>query len=138
VAVAPAGGHVVKEQGLSLGAAHTTDEVERVAGQQLSLFGRKRGMTTVTHLTNQDTVDADMPGVAYWTADHITIPTDAALTPGSVRVIAMTVQLDRDTGQLQFTPQLGDLIMPGPARPAQALRKMAAPHLAGHARTAAP
>lgn len=133
----PVSGHPVKEQGLSLGAAHSIDEVVRVAEQQLSLFARKRGMTTVTHLTNQDTPDAAMPGMAYWTGDKITVPTDPALTPGSVRVIAMTVQLSRDTGQLEFTPQLGDLIMPGPARPAQALRKMAAPNLGGNARPVA-
>lgn len=138
VSVTPVAGHPRKQQGLSLGAAHTAEEVTRVATQQLDLFGRKRGMTTVTHLTNQSTVDSEMPGLAYWTGDRITIPTDIALTPASVRVIAMTWQLDRTTGQFVFTPQLGDLVIPPEARAGQTLKKLAAPGLGGNARPATP
>lgn len=132
----PVSGHPIKEAPLSLGAARTTVEVDRVAGGQLAQFGRIRGKYTVSHLTNPDTPDAEYPGLAYWTGDRVTIPTDTAMTPSLIRVIAMTWEFV--DGQLKFTPELGDLVLPVDTRTPLAVRRLAPASLGGQSRVAQP
>ncbi len=138
VEISPVSGHPKKEAPLSLGAARSVDEVDRVAGNQLLSFGRKRGKTTVQPKTNQSTPAAQMPGLAYWTADRVNIPFDSSYTTTSTEVIAMTWQLDTTTGQLVFTPELGDVIVPKGARATWALRKMAPPNSGGQVQPGQP
>lgn len=136
--VGPEAGHRRKELPLSLGAQRSAEEMARVAGVQLAKFGRLRKKIQITHVTTTETPDSEMPGVSYWVGDTITVPTDIDLTPGLIRVIAMTFELDAQTGMMRYTPELGDPIMPASLRSLQTLRSMARGTIGGQARVVGP
>lgn len=132
----PAAGHPAKERALSVGAQRNLTEVDRIADGQIATFGRLRRKLTLVPAVTQDTVDGEYPGLAYWVGDTVTLPYNRALDSAPVRVIAMSGQLNRDTGQIDLVPELGDLILPAPVRAGQAIRKMGPQALGGQSRVA--
>lgn len=124
VAIEPAAGHPRKEKLLQVGAAQTEAEVIGIATPQLDLFGRIREKLSITHVTGRQTPNAEMPGLAYWVLSKFLVPVARDFSTGEVEVISETVT-KLDSGQLAFTAEFGDVVVPPEGRPGLALSKLA-------------
>lgn len=138
------GFHEVKHQGsidaigrrealLALGAIENIDEVNRVAGMQLSVVAFPR-TAIAADLAPIDY--SDRPYRAFNVADTITVPDYGGGTIGQ-RVRAITGAED-DNGEVTYSPELGDLILEEQERTLQAVKKMADGTLEGDSPVAQP
>ena len=95
-----------REAFLSLGAIETVEEVDRVAGMQLTVVAFPR-TAIATDLAPMG--DADRPYFAFNVGDTIGVP-DYGTGTISQRVRALTGSED-DNGEITYSPELGDLIL---------------------------
>lgn len=105
---------------VTVGAQQTLAQALRLAAPELGDISRLRVKIALT--------DVKTDGRDYWTADSIPdLPTDRFFTSDGDRVESMTWQVDRN-GNLEFTSEFGDLVVPVVARPSLALSRMAPGH----------
>lgn len=124
----PGAGQPVKIAGLDVQAVGSATEGARLAADEAGDFARTREKIAIT--------DKLTDGRDYWRGDSIdNVPASRDLSYTGGRVVSMTWRVD-ENGELEFTPEFGDLIVPVVARPSVALAKMAGPSLHGRARTA--
>lgn len=91
---------------LSLGALHSIQEVDRVAGEELSsTFAKTREQQTVEH---RPATVAERPYVGYRPGDWVTAD-DYGGTPTEFQALNLAIRED-DDGQIQVVPALGDII----------------------------
>lgn len=92
---------------LSLGALQSIQEVDRVAGQELSgAFARYRAQMTVEH---RPASVAERPYVGYYPGSDVTAP-DLDGTPTVYPVVGLSISEDED-GQIESVPTIGDIIV---------------------------
>lgn len=131
-------GHPRKLLPLSLGSVRSLAELDRVAGAQTAQFRSQRANEKITHLTTQSTPDSQMPGLAYWTSDTLPIPVDASFDTSNTRIEDMLWRLSRQTGQFEFTPELGESILTPAERDKQSIRKLLGGDVGGQSRVVSP
>ena len=122
-----------REALLSLGTVSSPDEVDRIAGQQLAVFGNPRMAIAADHAPHGR---GDRPFFDYNVGDTITVPAYGGGTI-SQRVRAISGAED-DNGEVTYSPELGDLILEEQERTLQALKKMADGTLEGDSPVATP
>jgi hypothetical protein len=122
-----------REALMGLGALQSPQEVDRVAGQQLAIFGDQR-MAIAADLEPMGA--ADRPYRAWNVGDTITVPAYGGGTI-SERVRALTGAED-DNGEITYSPELGDLVLETQERLEQGLKKMADGTLDGESPVATP
>lgn len=108
---------------LSLGQADTLAQAGRLGGPELGDFARTRTKIALKHVTTD--------GRQYWTGDSIdSLPVDRDFNTDGARVMSMTWEIDGN-GNLAFTPEFGDIMVPVAARASNALARMAPGSLRG-------
>jgi hypothetical protein len=122
-----------REALMGLGALQSPQEVDRVASQQLAIFGDPR-TAIAADLAPMGTTDR--PYRAFNVGDTITVPNYGGGTI-SERVRALTGAED-DNGEITYSPELGDLILETQERQAQAIKKMSDGTLEGESPVATP
>jgi hypothetical protein len=126
--VDPPDGQPVRVGSVDYQATGSATEAGTLAEADLGDFSRTREKVALEHVTTD--------GRDYWTADSIDlVPTARDLSRTGARVKSMTFKLD-ENGNLRFTPEFGDLIIPVEARSTWALHKMGGKVLGGRARSA--
>jgi hypothetical protein len=92
---------------LSLGALQSIEEVDRVAGEELSgAFARYREQMTVEH---RPATVVERPYVGYLPGSDVTAP-DMDGTPTVYPVVGLSISEDVD-GQIEVVPTIGDIIV---------------------------
>jgi hypothetical protein len=122
-----------REALLGLGALQSPQEVDRVAGQQLAIFGDNR-MAIAADVNPID--QTDRPYRGWNVGDTVTVPAYAGGTI-SQRIRAITGAED-DNGEITYSPELGDLILEAQERELLAIKKMADGTLDGESPVATP
>ena len=93
---------------LSLGAQHSLPEVIRIASAELSTtFAKDREQMTVRH---RPASLAETPYSGGYIPSDTVEAEDFSGDPTNFDVVSLTVTEDDETGQLDFTPIIGDLI----------------------------
>jgi hypothetical protein len=125
--------HPRHEAFLALGALQSIAEVDRVAGMQLSVIAHPRVAVAADH----DPIDlSDRPYRSYNVGDIITVPNYGTGTSGQ-RVRAITGAED-ESGEVTYSPELGDLLLEEQERVMQAVKKMSDGTLEGESAVAQP
>jgi hypothetical protein len=119
---------------LGLGATESLDEVNRVAGQQLVIFGDPR---TEIGVDLVPTSPDDTPYVGFRVGDSLTVPDIPSRPPAAERVQAITVTMD-DDGVITYAPELRDVLLDDRERFAEAIEKMANGTLDGESKVGQP
>lgn len=122
-----------REAFLSTGALQSPQEVDRVAGEQLGIFGDPR---TAIAADLEPMGQADRPYRAWNVGDTITVPNYGGGTI-SQRVRALTGAED-ENGEVTYSPELGDLILETQERHELAIKKMADGSMDGESPVATP
>ena len=122
-----------REAFLSTGALQSPQEVDRVAGEQLGIFGDPR---TAIAADIEPMGQADRPYRSWNVGDTITIPNYGGGTI-SQRVRALTGAED-ENGEVTYSPELGDLILETQERHELAIKKMADGSMDGESPVATP
>lgn len=122
-----------REALLGLGAVDSPQEVDRVATQQLMIFGDVRQEISADH---RPMSVADRPYRAYTVGDTITVPAYGGGTINE-RVRSITGAED-DAGEVTYSPVLGDLILEEQERVLVQIKKMADGTLDGESPAATP
>jgi len=122
-----------REALMGLGALQSPQEVDRVAGEQLTIFADQR---TAIAADLEPMGVADRPYRAFNVADTIIVPAYGGGTIAE-RVRALTGSED-DNGEITYSPELGDLILEDQERHEQAIKKMADGTLEGESPVATP
>jgi len=122
-----------REALLGLGAIDSREEIDRVAGMQLAVFGDHRTAIAADHLPIGP---ADMPYRTYNVGDTIIVPDYGGGTIAQ-RVRSLSGSED-DNGEITYSPELGDLILEEQERTLLAIKKMADGTLEGESPVATP
>lgn len=124
--VSPPAGQPKVMGSLTVGSDYDDGQAYRDADAELAKFGRVQEHLAIT--------DHEADG-SYWVADSGDGPTDRGMTPGTLRVVSMTMGFDGN-GELDLTPEFGDLIVPLGVRSSLALGKLAPGHMGGRSNRA--
>lgn len=122
-----------REALLGIGAAHSREEMVRVAQSQLAIFADTRTEISADVVPVDET---DTPYLGFNIGDTITVPGMDG-TPTAERVMAVTVSED-DNGYLTYAPEIKDVILGRQERQAQTIKKMADGTLDGASKPAQP
>lgn len=143
----PGGWHVVEDTAdiaarggkrlrgtLGLGAAPSLEEVERIAAEQLRIFGREREAIEPAH---RDDGPTNRPYWAFGNRDRVLVDRDDAGTQELEVVQQISVSED-ELGNVTYTPTLNDLMREAQTRHERNLQKMANGTLQGRSDVATP
>ncbi len=123
-----------KEATLGIGASKSIVEVDTVSRRQLEIFFDPR-----TEIAGDvfPRGEADMPIVAFTTADRIVVPDTPGRPPSNERVQSITATQD-DDGRVTYAVELRDVLLDERERFAETIAKMANGTLDGNSRVAQP
>lgn len=125
--------HGRREALLGLGAVQSLGELERVAREQLRIYGEPRIEISADVEPVDDT---DTPYLGYLVGDTIEVPGMSGAL-GRERVLALTVAEDQD-GNITFAPELRNVLLSRNERIEQAIKKMSDGTLRGDSKVATP
>lgn len=122
-----------RTQLLTLGAAQTKDEAERIGREQLAIYADERVAITAGL---RPRVSSDRPYPGFLVADHVSVPAYDG-TSANERVIGLTITED-ENGTVTYVPELKDPILTTQERHEANLKKMADGTVSGTSSVATP